>query len=240
MSSQPIVSLCGVGVRQDAEGRYSLNDLHKAAKAAGKATQAQRPAQFLRTGSVQAFVQTLTDAQKSASVVSVRGGKGQGSYGVELVAIRYAAWIDPAFEVEVYSTFQAARKGEIELAEGRASRQAARLEAPFMTDAVKHQRTAQGKDVNHYHFSNEFNLINRIALGMTAKQYRAEHGLSPNDAVRDTMTPCEIKCIEHLQRVNASLIDIGMPYEERKARLNQIYIQRHAAKLCAEVQRLEA
>ena len=53
------------------------------------------------------------------------------------------------------------------------SRKVARLEAPQMTDAIKRDRETSGKDIRPHHFSNEFDLVNRIALGMTAKKFRA-------------------------------------------------------------------
>lgn len=100
-----------VSIRQDAHGRYSLNDLHKAAMANGKATESQRPGEFLKSDSVQSFVaaldaENLGDATIIASVHSVKGGKTQGTWAAELVAIRYAAWIEPSFEVRVYRAFR--------------------------------------------------------------------------------------------------------------------------------------
>lgn len=127
-----------------------------------------------------------------------------------------------------------------ELADSKASRQRARLEAPFLTDAVKYGRLSAGKDLKPYHFSNEFNLINRVVLGCSSKQYRAEHGLAANDPIRDTLTPAEIKAVEHMQRLNASLIDIGMPFDQRKARLHQVFMLRHQRVLINETMRLEA
>lgn len=59
-----LIAIEGVKARQDDEGRYCLNDLHKAAMAAGKATLSQRPGESLKTASVSEFVQTLTDAIK--------------------------------------------------------------------------------------------------------------------------------------------------------------------------------
>ncbi|MBH3004143.1 KilA-N domain-containing protein [Serratia nevei] len=102
----PTVSVNGVSVRVDEEGRYSLNDLHAAAVAEGKATESQRPGEFLKTKQVQRFVQALSDAKKIASVLTIKGGSQQGSWGLELIAIRYAAWLNPLFEIKVYETFQ--------------------------------------------------------------------------------------------------------------------------------------
>lgn len=120
------------------------------------------------------------------------------------------------------------------------SRQVARLEAPQMTDAIKIIREAAGKEIKPYHFSNEFDLVNRIALGQTAKKFRSEHGISQGESIRDYLSPCQIACVEHLQRLNTSLIDIGMDFDQRKAKLNQVFLLRHKRALIAEIQRIEA
>ncbi|OBY35703.1 DNA-binding protein [Providencia rettgeri] len=68
------VSINGVSVRVDSEGRYNLNDLHAAAVADGKATESQRPGVFLKSRQVKRFVQALSDATKSASVKVIKAG----------------------------------------------------------------------------------------------------------------------------------------------------------------------
>lgn len=108
------ITLSNTAIRRDAEGRYSLNDLHKAAIASGKANKkTHQPANFLRSDGVQAFIGVLdSDPQNRGSVVTSKGGVAQGTYADELVALRYAAWINPAFEVEVYRTFRDARMAD--------------------------------------------------------------------------------------------------------------------------------
>ncbi|MEQ4254273.1 MULTISPECIES: Rha family transcriptional regulator [Pseudomonas syringae group] len=125
-------------------------------------------------------------------------------------------------------------------AKASASRQIARLEAPFMSEAIKYQRLAHDKDLAPHVFSNEFNLINRLVLGRTSSQYRAEHGMAKDQPIRDALTPCQIKAVEHMQRLNTSLIDLGMPYEQRKAKLHQVFLLRHQRALIAETVRIES
>jgi hypothetical protein len=73
-------------------------------------------------------------------------------------------------------------------------------------------------------------MINRIVLGCTSKQYRAEHG---TENVRDSLSPLELKAIEALQRANTTFIDFGLPYDERKAKLQAFFMQRHNPALVA-------
>lgn len=108
----PTVSVNSVSVRVDNEGRYSLNDLHAAAVANGEATESQRPSVFLRSAQIKRFVKALkSKALKSALEQNqplrvIKGGDQSGAWGVELLAIRYAAWIKPEFEIEVYEVFR--------------------------------------------------------------------------------------------------------------------------------------
>lgn len=98
------------------EGLYCLNDLHKAAKAASNATDTHKPSEFLRNAGVKAFVQELSKAGNPAPVKTVKGGKSPGTYADELVAMRYAAWISPAYEIQVYRAMRALKNGDIESA----------------------------------------------------------------------------------------------------------------------------
>ncbi|WP_145561159.1 KilA-N domain-containing protein [Yersinia mollaretii] len=102
----PTVIVNGVSVRVDNEGRYNLNDLHAAAVASGEATESQRPGVFLKSRQIKRFVQALSDATKSASVKVIKGGLTQGTWALELVVIRYAAWLRPEFEIRVYNIFR--------------------------------------------------------------------------------------------------------------------------------------
>ncbi|EAO5937162.1 KilA-N domain-containing protein [Salmonella enterica] len=110
----PTVIVNGVSVRVDEEGRYSLNDLHAAAVAEGKATESQRPSNFIKSGQVKRFVHELTKATKIASVKIIKGGTQSGIWGLELVAIRYAAWLSVEFEIKVYQTFQMVMRSGID------------------------------------------------------------------------------------------------------------------------------
>lgn len=80
----PTVSVNGVSVRVDNEGRYNLNDLHAAAVAEGNATESQRPGEFLKTKQVRAFVRALTDAKKSHRLKPSRAGLIKAHGGLNL------------------------------------------------------------------------------------------------------------------------------------------------------------
>lgn len=233
----PTVILNGVNVRIDGAGRYNLNDLHKSAVEGGKATESQRPANFIKSAQIKRFVHELSKATKIASVKTIKGGIEPGVWGLELVAIRYAAWIEPKFEIQVYNTFVEAKRKKA-LAE--INRNTARIEYCPMTDAIKHEREAQGKTIAPHHFSNEADLINRIALGMTSAKFRVHHKIGKKEAIRDYLTPEQIYCITELQRANTVFIGMGWDFEQRKATLMGIFTKNHRQPLIEEQHKLAA
>jgi len=139
---------------------------------------------------------------------------------------------------KVIQRWHALEAKQAALDEAKIARQRARLEAPALADAVKHSRQAAGKDTKHYHYSNEFDLINRVVVGSSSKQLRDIRGCSDSEPLRDLLTPGEIKAVEHMQRLNAALIDVGMPYQERKAKLEQVFKARYQQALIDETMRL--
>lgn len=231
------IRVAGVVIRQDAEGRFRLNDLHKAAGGEKR----HQPSDWLRIQQTKELIEAIENSGNSRSipVESVEGRNG-GTYAVKELVYAYAMWVSPQFHLHVIRTFDQVVTDQIELANARQSRERARLEAPALADAVKYTRLAAGKEIKPYHFSNEFDLINRVVLGGSSKQYRAAHGLAANDPIRDTLSPCQIKAVEHMQRLNASLIDVGMAFDQRKAKLHQVFLLRHQRALIAETLRLEA
>lgn len=106
MNARPL-SVVGVDIAQDDHGRYSLNDLHRAAMAAGSATESHKPGNFMQSAGVQAFLDALEASDLTAGIPAIKTEPGRygGTYGARLVVLRYAAWIAPAFEVQVYRCF---------------------------------------------------------------------------------------------------------------------------------------
>ncbi|WP_244463333.1 phage antirepressor KilAC domain-containing protein [Acetobacter orleanensis] len=95
----------GVAIRQDAEGRYCLNDCHKAS--GGKA--AKKPANFLRldtTRDLMAEISHFSDV-RSGPLSIVTGGNSPGTYACKELIYAYAMWISPAFHLMIIRVFDA-------------------------------------------------------------------------------------------------------------------------------------
>lgn len=92
------ITLFGVTVAQNSEHCYNLNTVHKAAIDLCVASASQRPANFIR--SQQPFIQV---AKTAGEVITVtKGGLSSGTYATNIIAKRYAGWIDPNYELIIY------------------------------------------------------------------------------------------------------------------------------------------
>ena len=94
---------------------------------------------------------------------------------------------------------------------------AARMQYPLLTENIK----LMHDNPKPYHYSNEFNMINRIVLEMPAKRFRREHGIKDGESIRPYLTPEQIEMISLLQNIDVGLV-ISIPeYEKRKQFLIQ-------------------
>lgn len=92
--------VAGIAVRTDAEGRYFLNDLHKAA---GN-ERWHEPANWRITNSFKGLVAELETT--GIPVVSIPGRNG-GTYVVKELVYANAIWISPSFHLKVIRAYDA-------------------------------------------------------------------------------------------------------------------------------------
>lgn len=111
MLSQHSISIAGTVIATDQAGRYSLNDLHKAAGSEPR----HQPAQFVRLDSTTALVQELTGGQGDMGnpITVTRGGPAQGTYVCRELVYAYAMWISAKFHLAVIRSFDAAATGQV-------------------------------------------------------------------------------------------------------------------------------
>jgi Rha family phage regulatory protein len=102
----------------------------------------------------------------------------------------------------------------------------ARKEFPLLTDNIKMLHD----EPKHYHFSNECNLINQVALGMTAKKFRELHGLGKTDSIRPFLSPEQIKLVDILQKVDIGLL-VSIPDYQQRKRMLEWYKMKYEGKL---------
>lgn len=115
-----VITIANVRVRRDGQGRYSLNDLHKAAVRQEKATESHRPGTFMKRPETQALIAAIKKRctpQCIAPVSTIRGGapETQGTYVSKVLVIAYAMWIDADFHLDVIEAFDTAQTEKVGL-----------------------------------------------------------------------------------------------------------------------------
>lgn len=74
-----------------------------------------------------------------------------------------------------------------------------------------------------YHFSNECDMLNRIVLGMTAKQYRIVHAIPKGQSIRPYLSYEQLYALDMLQRIDLGLLLSCLTFKERKEKLQAYY-----------------
>ncbi|MEN6624199.1 MAG: Rha family transcriptional regulator [Smithella sp.] len=95
----------------------------------------------------------------------------------------------------------------------------AKAEFPVFTEAIM----LTHEEPKHYHFSNEVDLINRIVLGMSARQFCEVKGIGKVPSIRPYLSPEQIKAIKKLQRIDIGLIVSDPDFHSRKQTLTDYY-----------------
>lgn len=107
--SLPALIMSGTSIRIDSEGRYCLNDLHKAAGGEKR----HSPSYFLSNQQTKDIVEELTvtgipvSVKKETTgipVVSIEGRSG-GTFVCKELVYSYAMWISAKFHIHVIRTF---------------------------------------------------------------------------------------------------------------------------------------
>ncbi|MDD5271102.1 MAG: KilA-N domain-containing protein [Methylovulum sp.] len=105
------LSISNTHIRQDNQGRYCLNDLHKAAGDNSK----HQPANFLRLATTKELVEEISrcsdmrshSSEMRTAVEVVNGGKAPGTYVAKEIVYAYAMWISPKFSLQVIRAYDA-------------------------------------------------------------------------------------------------------------------------------------
>lgn len=169
----------------------------------------------------------LVDGKKS------KNGVTQKHYALEeRSAIIAVAQLSPEFTAQLVDEFKRLRDENALLKNKHLKRNEALIEYIAMQHALKISREEDGKDTLHFHYSNEADMINLIVLGYTSKAYKTLHGV---DNVRDSLSALELSTISSLEKLNASLMDIGESFENRKHKLTAFFKKRFHKKFVEQI-----
>lgn len=112
--SNQTLTLGSTLIRCDSEGRFLLNDLHRASGALDK----HKPPFWLRNEQTKDLIDELQkcNSVKISAINIVRGVSNQGTYAVKELVYAYAMWISPKFHLQVIRAYDAMILKELEQA----------------------------------------------------------------------------------------------------------------------------
>lgn len=175
-----LISISNTTIRQDEQGRYCLNDLHKASGGLDK----NAPAQFLRNIKTKQIIDALnTDVQICTSpeinrlepINTVKGGLGeQGTYVVKELVYTYAMWISPRFMLTVIRVFDAVMSSQVDLDDIQRIHRHEVRQLNTMIDKLRDQYMEQIDKVRELELNNPND-------GYTINYAAHKIGLKPND-----------------------------------------------------------
>ena len=170
---------------------------------------AKRPDDFWKQKQNQEYLDaliTLNGGNKDTYIKTRRGRRYGGTWLHQDLGLAFARWLSPLFAVRLDIWTKERIKKETTYREKRLAAKTGYLP---MTKAV-----ADAHDnLKPYHFSNEVNLLYKIVLDMTAKEYRESHGVV---SVRDHLSPEVLDQLNDLQVINTGLIKMGLLFQMRK------------------------
>jgi len=155
---------------------------------------------------------------KQDDLIRTTRGKYGGTWLHKELAFEFAGWCSAFFRRNLHNWAEERIRKENNWKRKRLEAKTGFLP---MTEAVLNAHDP----VKHYHFSNEADMINRIVLGMSAKKFKQQMGVT---SVRDAVTAAQLAELNDLQLINTGLIKIGMPFNERKEYLIKYHNQEMA------------
>lgn len=113
-------------IRMDSEGRFCLNDLHKAAVAAGANKRSKEPGEFLKARRTKDMVALLIKEQKNTTGIprssvqptATSEGREGGTFVVKELVYAYGQFVSAAFDLQVVRAYDKVVRDEIDRLNG--------------------------------------------------------------------------------------------------------------------------
>lgn len=113
VQSQTLPVIAGHEIAMDEHGRFNLNAIHKASGAGKEKT----PSYWARLHHAQELIEAAKEQTTDLwfePMESRRGGRHAGTFALDVIAISYAGWISPRFQLQVNQVFLDYRIGKLD------------------------------------------------------------------------------------------------------------------------------
>ena len=177
------------------------------------------------------FVMTPTkwiEEMNAVGIVSKSGRYGGGTYAHSDIAMNFATWISPEFQLYIMKDYRRLKYDENSRLSlnWNLNREIAKLNYRIHTDAIKAHLIPPELTPEQISFAyaNEADLINVALFGQTAKQWR-EANPSAKGNMRDQATLNQLLVLANMESYNAILIEQGKQQSERLVLLRNLAIR---------------
>lgn len=159
-------------------------------------------------------------------MISKSGKYGGGTFARSDIAFEFASWLSPEFKLYVIQEFQRLKKNETyqNKMEWHANRILAKVNYLVHTNAIKNNIVPNLTDKQiKYIYSEEADVLNVALFGITAKEWRENNPKIANKGnIRDYTDLTHLIILNNLENINAELISMKIPQNERLVKLNEI------------------
>ena len=158
-------------------------------------------------------------------IISKSGNNG-GTYARSDIALEFASWLSPEFKLYVIQEFERLKKNEAyqNKIDWHANRVLAKVSYVVHTNAIKSVivPTLTEKQ-KKYVYAEEADVLNVALFGMTAKEWRESNPeMADKGSIRDYTDLLHLVILNNLENINAELVHMDIPQNERLIRLNNI------------------
>ena len=159
-------------------------------------------------------------------IISKSGRYDGGTFADPDIAFEFASWLSPEFKLYVIQEFQRLKKNEAyqNKLDWHANRVLAKVSYVVHTDAIKSiiVPTLTEKQ-KKFVYAEEADVLNVALFGMTAKEWRENNPkIADKGNIRDYTDLLYLVILNNLENINAELIEMKIPQNERLVRLNNI------------------
>ena len=154
----------------------------------------------------------------------VKLGRGGGTFAHKDIALKFAAWLSPEFELYIIKDYQRLKSDE----NSRLSlhwnlrREISKINYRIHTDAIQVYLAGEltGEQLS-FKYASEADLLNVALFNRTAKQWK-EANRSRKGNIRDYASLNELLVLANMESYNAILIEKGLTQKERMIELRNL------------------
>ena len=177
------------------------------------------------------FVMTPTkwiEQMNAKGIVSKSGRYGGGTYAHSDIAISFASWISPEFQLYIMKDYRRLKSDENSRLSlnWNLNREIAKLNYRIHTDAIKDYLIPPELTPEQisYKYANEADMLNVVLFGKTAKQWRDENPRRKGN-IRDEAELNQLLVLANMESYNAILIGQGKTMSERIVLLRELAVK---------------